>query len=430
MMHITPMPDTTTASRPSSAAWLLPHLALLLYAVLAWMTRDVPLGSVKDEARYWQDAHHLTQGWFISSSDPSIINGPGYPLLLTPFAAMDAPGVMVRMLNAVFVALAVWFLWRAIHRAAGPRWALAGGLLLMFHPSLLQEGRFVMTEALTVCCLCGFLWALTVAVSAQDRVPARLLLAAFALAWLTLTRVVFGHVASAMLVFTLAAMLFAPRHHPVLRRVAGVFALSLLLCLPYLLYTRAKTGKFPVWATTAPELQYWLTSTYPGENGHWYSPEQVYASPELNAHHGDFMRLVESTPAPREQELYAEKRGEHVRRNPKGVAVNWACNVTRLFFGFPRSLEREKLSTIGYIIINGPICAAAVLALLLAWKYRRTLPPEPVLLLLMAAVFLGGSTLAPAQPRYSMTVLPLVLYAVAVILPRGCRVTFADAPRQ
>jgi Dolichyl-phosphate-mannose-protein mannosyltransferase len=407
----------------SLLAWLLPLCALLLYTALAWRTRGTPVGPVKDEARYMEDAGRLLEGWLIKDDDPTVVNGPGYPLVIAAIKGAGLPDIVVRMANGVFIALAVWFLYRALLPVAGRRWTVAGCLLVMLHPSLLQEGRFVMTEALTVCCMCAFLYTFTALLRAQDRIALRVLAAALALGWLTMTRVVFGHVSSAMLVFTLAALVIAPRHRQSLLRAAAVFGLTLVLSLPWLLHTKSKTGHFPVWATTAPELQYWLTSAHPGENGHWFSPEQVRDIPQVREHHWTITQEVESLGSPREEEIYAAAVKENVRKNPRGVAMNWACNVCRLFFGFPRSFQPEKLTSAIYIPVNGPVIAAALLAICLAWRNRRNLPPEPALLLLMAAVYLGGSTLASAVPRYSYPAIPLVLYAAAAVFSRTVRIS-------
>ncbi|MGH2563534.1 MAG: hypothetical protein ACRDE5_03410, partial [Ginsengibacter sp.] len=80
--------------------WLLfaPFLALYIIVVLIFHKP----GTFGDEGRYLMFANHLIHG-FYSPLPPNIDlgNGPGYPLILTPFVALQVPLICITLLNAV-----------------------------------------------------------------------------------------------------------------------------------------------------------------------------------------------------------------------------------------------------------------------------------------------------------------------------------------
>jgi hypothetical protein len=82
--------------------------------------------------------------------------------------ALKVPLMGLRMLNAVFMALAAWFSFRAVLPYAGRRWALAVALVTALHPSLVRTASYLMTEALALCCIAGFAWAFTAALRAKN----------------------------------------------------------------------------------------------------------------------------------------------------------------------------------------------------------------------------------------------------------------------
>lgn len=431
--------ENSPASPPSRSGhleWLLPLIALVLYMGLAWMTRGEML-VVKDEARYVEDARNLLQhGDLLPGASANVVNGPGYPLVLVPLLAMDAPPVALRMLNGAFAALAVWFSWRAVLAAGAERgWAMAAGLFVMLHPSHLRQGQWAMTESITLCWLAGFVWGLVALLRAgAGRMPRPALLGgAFALIWLAMTRVVFGYVIMAMIAGMAGAWLIAPHFRRGLQRALILFAIAFAGCIPWLAYTHHKTGRHMVWATTAGELQYWLTSTFPGENGHWFSIHETVKDPDLIPNHKAFSDELLALPKGEWEARYKAKVKENLKTaSPARLAENYASNVSRLFFGFPRSFQAEKLSTLALILANVPLMLLGGLAAWFSLRWWKRLPLDALLLLAFTAIYLSGSTLATAFPRYSMIVIPSLLTACAAILPRCLRLSAIrpEAPGQ
>lgn len=390
---------------------------LLFYIAVVLFTHRPEL--IWDEGRYLMFASRLTQGFYADPNHPDLINGPGYPLILAAFLMLKIPLVGMRLFNAVLMALAAWFSYRATRPYAGQRWALGVAAVTALHPSLARTAPFLMTEALTVCCISGFAWALTSVMRTDKTKWLLILTAAFILAWLTMTRVFFGNVIMASIACTgLLLPIWRSARQSFLRMLA-VLGLAFAMCIPWLAYTHAKTGNTLCWSTNGGELLYWATSTRDGENGHWFSEDDAQNKPELIANgHREFYRANYYLPVQQREAALKKKALENIRANPKGVLKNWLCNVGRLLFGFPRSFQNEELVMLVLVVVNGPLLLAVLAALWVGWIKRTRIPTEVLLLAMMTCIYLGGASLLPGLPRYTVVMWPWIGLSLAAILGR------------
>lgn len=394
---------------------------LLLHVVNVVVTDRPDL--IWDEARYKWYATSLTHGTYATAEKPDIVNGPGYPLVLAPLIAAGAPLILLRGLNAVFMALAALFSFRAVLPYAGKKWALGVALITALHPSLVRTAPYLMTEALTVACIAGFAWAFSAALRSGKWSCWPVLGAAFAFGWLTLTRVFFGNVILAGSAMLVVLFLVWKSRRPAILKALTILTLAFAMCVPWLLYTKSKTGENLCWSTNGGELLYWATSTNEGENGHWFSEEDAQNKPELVANgHRDFYQANYYLPVKEREAALKKKAMENLRANPMGVLKNWVCNWGRLMVGFPRSYYPEELIMLVLVAVNAPIVLAVLLALVVAWKNRRALPAELVLLGLLTLIYLGGTSLLPGLPRYTVVVWPWIGLGIAGVLSTGLRI--------
>lgn len=380
-----------------------------------------------DEGRYLWFAQNLTQGFYVTPEKPDVINGPGYPLMLAALLLVKTPLLGLRLLNAVFMALAAWFSFRAVLPYAGKRWALGVALVTALHPSLVRTAPYLMTESLSIGCIAGFAWAFTTALRAEKTRWLTILAAAAAFAWLTLTRVFFGNVLLASIGFLVLLLPFWKSRRTVLLRALAVLALAFAMCVPWLAYTKMKTGENLCWSTNGGELLYWATSTHEGENGHWFSEEDAQNKPELVANgHRDFYQANYYLPVKEREAALKTKALENIRANPKGVLKNWLSNWGRLVFGMPRSYQAEELIMLVLVAVNGPLVLAVFLALFVGWRVRGSIPAEILILALMTFIYLGGTSLLPGLPRYTIVVWPWIGLGVATILSRHLKASISS----
>ncbi len=394
---------------------------LVFHALVALLSQRHDL--IWDEGRYLMFAERLTHGFYVDPQNPDIINGPGYPLVLAGLLMLKTPLIGLRMLNAVFMALAAWFSFRAVKPYAAKQWALTVALVAALHPSLVRTAPYLMTEPLALCCISGFAWAFTTALRAEKGNWSTILVAASTMAWLTMTRVFFGNVIMASLLFFVLLLPFWKNARLSLLRALAVMTTAFALCVPWLAYTKAKTGDALCWSTNGGELLYWATSTHEGENGHWFSEQDAQNKPELVANgHRDFYKANYYLPVKEREAALKKKALENIRANPKGVLKNWLCNWGRLVFGFPRSYQAEELLMIVLVAVNGPLVLVVLIALWLGWRNRDSIPPEIMLLGLVIFVYLGGTSVLPGLPRYTIVVWPWIGLWVAVIFQRHLQV--------
>lgn len=396
-------------------------VTFLIYTALTLVRHSDTL--IWDEDRYLNYAANLNHGFYVTDAKPDFVNGPGYPIILMPFTSGPKAWLWARLLNGVFMAAAVGFTYATLRSYAGRWWALIGGVLTGLHPTLLWMGFSIMTEPLATFCLTGFIWSFTRALRESSWKWS--LVAALFFGWLILTRVFFGHVLMATGVLCVVLLLIKV-WRPALLRTLAILAGALVMCVPYLAYTQAKTGEFLCWSTNSGELLYWMTSHHEGENGHWFSTKDVQEHPELAPLHDAFYEQVMTKPVFEREEMFKATAMANLKADPTRVVYNWACNITRLAFGFPRSHQPEELRCIVLIAINGPLILMALVAGAVGLRFWKTVPVEIWVLMGMSGFYLGGSTLAPSLPRYFAPMVPVLWLGVAQVWNRHIRVTVTD----
>lgn len=407
------MSDAPTATR--RLEFFLLGGVLVFYVLVTILCNRPDL--IWDEGRYLDYAQNLAQGFYVTPEKPDLVNGPGYPLVLAPLVYIKAPLFAMRLLNAVFMALAAWFTFRAVLPYAGRRWALAVALITALHPSLIRTAPYLMTESLALACIAGFGWTFTTVLRAPVWRFGAILAAALAFAWLIMTRVFFGNVLMAMIALLLGLLAVWRSHRGLVLRALTVMGFTFALCIPWLAFTKSKTGDTLCWSTNGGELLYWATSTHEGENGHWFSEEDAQNKPELVANgHRDFYKANYYLPVKEREAALKKKAMENIRANPKGVLKNWLANWGRLIFGFPRSYQAEELLMLVLIVVNGPILLAILIAFYLGLRHWRTAPPEFLPLAAIILIYLDGTSLLPGLPRYTVVIWPWIGLIVAHML--------------
>jgi hypothetical protein len=98
---------------------------LFVYAVITLVPRAAP----SDEVHYLKFAENLTHGFYSGRGpDINLWYGPGLPLLLTPFVALNASIELMRLLGAVWLFVAVVLFYFLLRLTVLPRLALAGAM--------------------------------------------------------------------------------------------------------------------------------------------------------------------------------------------------------------------------------------------------------------------------------------------------------------
>ncbi len=372
-----------------------------------------------DEPRYVEHVRFLLQGNYFDPADPEIVNGPGFPvtLLLTYWGGENYWAG--RLLNVPLLIGAALFMFFAARRFLPEPAAVLCGLAIAFNPIQLRFIHLMMSDTLAVFLFCGFAWALIGATWTGKLNWPRVLLAAFFLAALTMNRVIFGYVIAAGIVALPIAGFVLREKKENLFRTALVLALSMILCLPFLIFTKSVTGENFSWGTTSGEFVYWIANPHDNEFGDWMGgPGEVESNSELKKNHGAFFERISKLPK-MEQDAEMRKQGMiWVKENPTKLVKNLVANVVRVFSGFPRSYKSERIGSIFWtvpIYFTLFLCLASIWPAFRKWK---TIPFAFKALLLLSTIYLGGTMLLPALPRYLLPVFPAIVLWLGFVYTR------------
>ncbi|MEM7013173.1 MAG: hypothetical protein AAF585_17005 [Verrucomicrobiota bacterium] len=400
---------------------------MVFYAAL--VAAFSPSELIGDEGRYLFYAENLTNGFYVPPDFPDFTNGPAYPMILAPLVAIDAPIWMMRGLNVFFMGGAVFLLFQLLRIFVSARWATIIAVGFGLNPIQLRYIAHAKTEAVSVFFFCAFLYTLALLLRADKWNWRILAYCAGSFFALTMTRVLFGYVATAALVAVpVCCFIFGYRQQ--LLKATAPFALALAFCIPWLAYTHHHTGKHFCWSTNGGELLYWITSPHDGEWGSWFSLDDLAALPEAAERHMKVSAAIESAPFAEQDALWKQHAKENFQEDPKALARNLVANFSRIFFAFPRSYRTEELKTLCWLIPNAVVLFLAALAIYPTVRAWKRIPLAIKIAGLTGLIFFGGSVLLPAAPRYLLPVVPSMLlwlgYIYANVIQIRINVTNAE----
>jgi hypothetical protein len=252
-----------------------------------------------------------------------------------------------------------------------------------------------------------------------------ILIPAFFLAYLALTKIIFGYVITiGIFVFAVYAVLRKSRKA---RTMALVFVLALLFCTPYLIYTYNLTGIVFCWGT-GEGLLYWMSTPYAGESGDWH-PRDLSDYPQLKANHAEFWSKIERMDDLEEKKAVIKAETlKNIKEHPGKFFTNWLANVGRMLFSYPYSYQYQSIRTYFVIAPNMFIAVFIILGALLSVANRRSIPEDIFLLLIFIAIYLFGSSLLSASRRMFFPALPVIGLWLAYIFDRFVRVQLGSRP--
>lgn len=410
-------------------------LAILLFG-LAYVQTHARAPHSGDEWRYLWYARNLLHGYFSPRDNEMIWNGPGYPLALASFLALGTSELTLKLLNAVMLAGAVWYVHRTLLLYVSPLRALVGGLVVGLSPLAYQTLALLYTETFALFLMAGAVYHFCAARRAdggRDAVYAGLYAGVLAL-----TKVSFGPLIFGCLLVA-AGFWLARRRTRFVARALVTFGLAFALCVPWLAYTRSISGKSFYWASGSGLLAYWMTTPYPDELGDGLHHGHVRNVPWLYERHGKFFEhligdLNEVKDTELEQALPGIGRLASVEADaefwrvaraqftahPAAYARKWAINVSRLFFDYPYTLK--------YVVDGTLVALHVVLLCLLAFvlvarlRGRLHLPAQLEALGLFVLVATGLATGLGAGVRYLLPLYPpYVLLALSGTAPERRR---------
>jgi 4-amino-4-deoxy-L-arabinose transferase-like glycosyltransferase len=377
-----------------------------------------------DEIRYADFAWGILHGYY-SPPPPHINlwNGPGYPLVIVPFMAMHIHALYITLLNAIFLYLAVVFLYKALNIIANQKIALICSLLLALYPNNLAVLPILYTEAFTGFLVAAFIYYTTVCYKKKS--IAYGLLSGFIFGYLILTKVIFGYVLLIALGACLILLLFKKDKAYYFRPVY-ILLVAFAVTIPWLTYTYHITGKVLYWGDSGGMSLYWMSSPYNNEYGDWKLPElnnhqypMLFKSVETEAilkkNHSKEMAFILKHDEAQQDALFKQAAFRNIRQHPGKFAVNYYYNCSRMLFNFPYSYSYQDGAIVGNILRGSLILWASVIGLFstfLNWR-RITWPVKFALFLTGLYLMLSGAL--SAYPRQLDVIVPVLLFWIGFL---------------
>lgn len=404
----------------------LPFLLFYIALVLILPTN----GTTGDENRYLMFGQNLIHG-FYSPPYIDIGDGPGYPILLMPFLALNLPLIYVTLLNAVLYYASVILLFKALQRVVSFPTALICSLFWACFYNSYEQIPLVVPEAFTAFLISLLVFILLMAFNPVNskKVKKYIYLSGFIIGYIALTKVIFGYVLAFMLIGS-GLLWLINRKVENYRKMLLIFLIALITTIPYLIYTHHITGKIFYWSTLGGMNLYWMSTPYEGEYGSWVNhtidpkikrntiPGAEYS---ITLNHQEDLKEILKYKETKRDDIYKKIAIKNIKSHPVKFLENCVSNIGRMLFNFPYSYTLQKNATLLRLPLNGIIVVCMLFCLIPTFiNWRKIIFPIRFLLFFVL-LYLGGSTLASAETRMFTVIVPILLFWIAYIIQRSMK---------
>jgi 4-amino-4-deoxy-L-arabinose transferase-like glycosyltransferase len=377
---------------------LSPFLLLYLIICISFATNEF----VGDEERYVSFANNLLNGFYASShSETFLWNGPGYPILLAVFLFFKMPLITIKLFNAVLLYFSLILSYKAFNQYSSNRNSFIFTILLGLYFPIFEMIPYLLTEILAWF-LISLICFLLIKIYKQKKISWKLiLLAGFAIAWLAMTKVIFGYVILLMIIASVFMLLWIEFRHSAKRSIL-IFSISMIFCLPWLIYTYSLTGKAFYWTNSGSMSLYTMSSPYSDELGDWSREDSL----SLNPNHRVFMDSIAAFLPLKKDEAYKNAAINNIRNYPKKYFSNWLANIGRLLFSYPYSKTQQSLKTYFTILPDMFVIVIIVLSFSISILNYKKFPEGMIFLFLFIFIYLLGCTFISTYRRMFYITMP------------------------
>jgi len=377
---------------------LAPFLVLYLIICIVF----APQVNVGDEKRYLYFANNLINGHY-SPPYPGINlwNGPGYPLFIAPFLFLKLPLLGIRLLNGLLLYLSLIINYKTFNFYSTENKSLLLTMALGFYFPIFQMLPLIITETLTWF-LVSLICYLFFKNYRQKTISWKFVfLNAFFLAFLAMTKVIFGYVIILMLIFSVIMSVF-PNVKPYAKKSSLIYAISFIFCLPYLFYTFNLTNKLFYWTNSGGMSLYTMSTPFSNESGEWKSTGELLLSPN----HRLFIDSISKLKPIEIDNAYKKAAFNNIVSHPNKYFKNWIANIGRILFSYPYSNTNQRISTFFTMIPNMFIVFMILFAFVINSLNYKLFPMEMSFFLLFILVYLFGCTLVSSYNRMFFITMP------------------------
>ncbi|WNJ19776.1 glycosyltransferase family 39 protein [Pontibacter sp. G13] len=392
----------------------IPFLVLYILIIAIFGKEDLK----GDEGRYIYYVTNLLQGFYSPTENPFLRNGPGYPLFLLPFYGIGFTVGMLKYMNAALMVGALYFFEATAKRLVSPKIAWLATVALGLYFPIYRWLVLLSPVALSIFQVVMVMYGVAKICESRKWDLRTIGWTGAMLGFLVLTKYIFGM--AIMAASVLGAVAFVVWRKKKLFSLLSVMGIAFACCIPYLIYTYSLTGRTMYWGTNGGEQLYWMSSDMENEWGNWYGHTEVLErlEPKLSANHTAFYREVKTLSHMEMNDRFKEQAIANIKANPTNYIKNWLGNMSRLWFGFPNSHKQQSLKAYFYLIPNMFLVVFLLLSVIPLWKQWHRIPLYLWAWATFFAIYLGGTSIVTAIPRYLLIVMPFLILWLAYVADR------------
>ena len=404
-----------------------PFLVLYIIVVLIF---DKP-GILGDEGRYLMYAKNIIHGFYSSPApDIDLENGPGYPIVLAPFAALHLPLICITLLNAGFYYLSIVILFKSLKNIVSFKVALIFSFFWACFLNLYEYLTLIYTEVFTAFLICLLIFYINKAFRIYGWKNAKkdIFLSGFILGYIALTKSIFGYVILVML-FGNGLVWITKRKSVNLKKGFFIILTAFITTIPYLIYSYHLTNRVLYWGNTGGNNIYWMSSPYEKEYGSWVEYPVMADSVKgriqgsrdvIELHHqNDFSENYDNL---KQDDILKEIAIKNIKSHPGKFLENCLSNLGRMLFNFPYSYKLEKPTTLLRLPLTGIIVVLSIFCLFITLVNWRKLYFPIKFLLFITFIYLGGCILGSAETRMFTMIVPVLLFWIAFTMERSVKI--------
>jgi len=396
----------------------LPLLIFYIIILILFNRNEI----VGDESRYLNFSENINNGFYAEKDlKPGFLwNGPGYPLILSPFTHFKINLLVPKILNCIFLFSGVIFLYKSLRFNLSQRTSfLISYFAGLSHPYFIKSISVLMTEALSFMLISISLFYALKTISDKKYI----LIYSFFSGYLILTKVFFAYV------FLLCGIIFFLYWLTSNNKKKSSFLFKIcffpfLICIPYLIYTYNITNKFFYWSDAGGSSLYSMSTPFENEYGDWFpsyeetagfqseSMTTKYKVNSISKNHAPFLSSLNGLNGIEKNQKLLEQSIENIKANKIKYLKNIIFNFSRTAFRFPYSYFETKP-----IFIIASIFHFSIIFLPLMLSISKIIlkPFHPdFLILIFFTVCFGGILLLSADPRFIFPIYPLLIYITSI----------------
>jgi len=386
---------------------LIPFLIFYLLICLVF-TRDRPHN---DEVRYLLYTKYILNGYYSPVPAIDLWSGRGYSAFLVPFLALKIPAMKLTFLNAFLLYFSLVIFNKTIGLYTLSKTISIYTVILGLYFPIYMSLPILLTECLTWFLLTTVAYLLLKTIKTGEISWRSIVLSAFFIAYLAMTKVIFGWVIILMIIISIA-MLLIKRFKSAGKITAYIFSFSFILCLPYLIYTYSITGKILYWTNCSGLSLYTMTAPYSKDYGDWKPEEDMAVNPKYK----DFIKTVINLPTVQKDQAYKKAAIANIKKYPAKYVMNCVANLGRLFFEYPHTDTLQSSGTFFFLAPNMFVFVFIIMALAISVFYLKKIPDEIIVVLVFIMVYLAGSTFVSAYCRMFIVTLPFWMFFFFYVL--------------